>query len=83
MLPGPPEQIAGLQDGQYELPDGYHKRARVYIGTLVSIVMFDTGSYRNCIDEEVLKVLEKKQKSGELGKEQVISPRKQCAPTYN
>ena len=76
-LPKPPEQIAGLID----LPDGYHKRARVYLGTLVSVVMFATGSFRNCVDEELLKVLEEKQRKGELGKQPVISPRRKCNPT--
>ena len=56
-LPGPPEQIAGLVD----LPDGYHKRVRAYIGTHMAIAMLDTGSFRNCIDEGVLKTLEEKQ----------------------
>ena len=42
-LPGPPEQIAVTVD----LPDGYHKRVRVYLGTHMAIVMLDTGSFRN------------------------------------
>ena len=57
-LPGPPEQIAGLVD----LPDGYHKRVRAYVGNHMAIAMLDTGSFRNCIDEDVLRTLEEKQK---------------------
>ena len=43
--------------------------------------MLDTGSFRNCIDEEILKMLEAKQQKGELGKMPVISPRRKCTPT--
>ena len=66
-LPRPPEQIAGWVD----LPDGYHKRVRAYMGTYVAVAMLDTGSFRNCIDEEVLKMLEAKQRKGELGEKPV------------
>ena len=76
-LPRPPEQLAALE----ELADGYHKRVRAYLGTYVAVAMLDTGSFRNCIDEEVLKMLEAKQQKGELGKKPVISPRKKCTPT--
>ena len=52
-LPGPSDQIA-----MFDLPNGYHKRVRVYLGTHMAIAMLDTGSFRNCIDENVLKNLE-------------------------
>ena len=71
-LPGPPEQIGGWVG----LPDGYHKRVRAYMGTYMAVAMLDTGSFRNCIDEEVLKMLEAKQRKGELGEKPVISPRR-------
>ena len=76
-LPRPPEQFAALE----ELSDGYHKRVRAFLGTYVAVAMLDTGSFRNCIDEQVLKMLEAKQEKGELGKKQVISPRRECVPT--
>ena len=69
-LPRPPEQLAMMED----LADGYHKRVRVYLGTYVAVAMLDTGSFRNCIDEEILKMLEAKQQKGELGEKPVISP---------
>ena len=77
-LPGPPEQVAGLVD----LAEGYHKRARVHLGTLVAVAMFDTGSFRNCVGEDLLTNLEAKQQKGELGKRAVISPRRECHPTH-
>ena len=58
-LPGPPGQIAGLVD----LADGYHKRVRAYVGTHVAVAMLDTGSFKNCIDESVLRILEEKQRN--------------------
>ena len=76
-LPRPPEQFAALE----ELADGYHKRVRAFLGTYVAVAMLDTGSFRNCIDENILKMLEAKQEKGELGKKQVISPRRGCVPT--
>ena len=51
------------------------------MGTYVAVAMLDTGSFRNCIDEEVLKMLEAKQRKGELGGKPVISPRRSCEPT--
>ena len=71
-LPQPYEQIGALE----ELAEGCHKRVRVFLGTYVAVAMLDTGSFRNCIDENVLKMLEAKQEKGELGKKQVISPRR-------
>ena len=56
-LPEPMEQLAGMED----LADGYHKRVRVHLGGYVAVAMLDTGSFRNCIDEEILKMLEVKQ----------------------
>ena len=76
-LPRPPEQLAMTED----LADGYHKRVRAYLGTYVAVAMLDTGSFRNCIDEEILKMLEAKQQKGELGKKPVIFPRRSCTPT--
>ena len=76
-LPRPPEQFAALE----ELADGYHKRVRAFLGTYVAVAMLDTGSFRNCIDENILKMLEAKQEKGELGKKQVISQRRSCRPT--
>ena len=76
-LPQPMEQLAMMED----LADGYHKRVRVHLGEYVAVAMLDTGSFRNCIDEEILKMLEVKQQKGELGKKPVISPRKECTPT--
>ena len=77
-LPGPREQIAGLID----LPDGYHKHARVHIGTLVSVAMFDTGSFRSCFDEDLLTELEGRQQKKESGKRAVISLRRECHLTH-
>ena len=74
-LPRPTEQVAAV-----DLPDGYHKRVRVYLGSYMAIAMLDTGSFRNCIDEDVLKMLEAKQRKRELGGKAVISPRKECEP---
>ena len=76
-LPEPMEQFAMVED----LADGYHKRVRVHLGKYVAVAMLDTGSFRNCVDEDILKMLEAKQQKGELGKKAVISPRKQCTPT--
>ena len=76
-LPQPPEQLAMTED----LADGYHKRVRVHLGGYVAVAMLDRGSFRNCIDEDVLKMLENKQAKGELGKKPVISPRRKCTPT--
>ena len=73
-LPRPPEQLAALE----ELADGYHKRVRAFLGTYVAVAMLDTGSFRNCIDDQILKMLEAKQQKGELGKKPVISPRRAC-----
>ena len=47
----------------------------------MAIAMLDTGSFRNCIDEGVLKTLEEKQRKRELGEKAVISPRMECEPT--
>ena len=61
-LPNPleVEQLAMMED----LAEGYHKRVRVHLGTYVAVAMLDTGSFRNCIDEDILKMLEAKQKKG-------------------
>ena len=58
-----------------ELDEAYHKRAYVYIGELTVLTTFDTGSFRNAIEVEFLKELEKKQKSGQLGAHEVVSKR--------
>ena len=76
-LPRPPEQIAGWVD----LPDGYHKRVRAHIGSYTAVAMLDTGTFRNCIDEDLLTMLESKQQKGELGDKPVVSPRRACRPT--
>ena len=75
-LPRPPEQIAAL-----ELAEGYHKRVRIFLGAYVAVAMLDTGSFRNCIDESVLKMLQEKQRTRELRGKSVISPRRSCEPT--
>ena len=59
-LPRPPDQIA-----VFDVPDEYHKRVRVYMGTHMAIAMLDAGSFRNCTDSEVLKDLEEKQRKRE------------------
>ena len=65
-LPQPMEQFAMLED----LADGYHKRVRVHLGGYVAVAMLDTGSFRNCIDDNILKMLEAKQQKGELERKQ-------------
>ena len=74
-LPRPTEQVVAVDH-----PDGYHKRVRVYLGSYMAIAMLDTGSFRNCIDEKVLEMLEAKQRKRELGGKAVISPCKACEP---
>ena len=69
-LPGPPEDFAALVD----LGEGYHKRVRTYIGSHMAVALLDTGSFRNCIDEKLLTMLEEKQRKRELGDSAVISP---------
>ena len=73
-LPGPPEDFAALVD----LGEGYHKRVRTYIGSHMAVALLDTGSFRNCIDEKLLTMLEEKQRKRELGDNAVISPRQAC-----
>ena len=72
------EVIGMMSQRQVELQEGYHKRAYVYVGELVVLSTFDTGSFRNAIQLELLKELEAKQKAGQLGR-RVVSPRAKCA----
>ena len=54
----------------------------MHIDTLVSVAMFNTGSFRNFVDEDLLTELEGRQQKGESGKRAVISPRRECHPTH-
>ena len=73
-----PSEMFGMMKGQHvELPDGYHKRAYVYVGGHPVLTTFDTGSFRNAIRLEVLQELEAKQRAGRFGK-RVISQRAPC-----
>ena len=63
-----PYDIIGMMNGQaVELAQGYHKRAFVYVGKQAVLTTFDTGSFRNAIQAEYLKELEKKQKVWRVG----------------
>ena len=51
-----PSEMFGMMKGQHvELPDGYHKRAYVYVGGHPVLTTLDTGSFRNAIRLEVLQ----------------------------
>ena len=77
-----PYEVIGMMRGHtqgrhVELSEGYHKRAYVYVGELPLLATFDTGSFRNAIQLELLMELEAKQRAGQLGAH-VVSPRALC-----
>ena len=40
-----------MHDGLYRLPQGYHKRAYVHVGTMTVLTTFDSGSFRNAVTQ--------------------------------
>ena len=77
-----PYEVIGMMNGHtqgrhVELNEGYHKRAYVYVDELPVLATFDTGSFRNAIQLELLKELEAKQRAGQL-RASVVSPRASC-----
>ena len=63
------------EDGIHKMPEGYHKRAYVYIGSMAVLTTFDSGSFRNAVSSKFLGDLEKMQAKGELGDKMLVSKR--------
>ena len=76
---GPPAARYSEPIMMLKLPAGYHKQACFHLGSEAVAATFDSGSFRNAIDEAYLAELERKDLT--IDGEKVVTARSQCEET--